>query len=353
MNKTNLFPKTITSISLFILFLLCIESIPAHTFAQETGHYHLLKQYPIGGEGGYDYLAFDNKAGRVFISHATHVVVFDVNAEKIVGDIPNTEGVHGIAFAQEFNHGFTSNGKTNTVLMFDLKTLDSLKRIPVGEKPDAIIYDSFSKCILACCGNSNGVSVIDAATGTVKTLIPLGGAPEFAVSNDKGHVYINLEDKNEVVGVDMKTFNVVRRMKLAPGESPTGLAMDEKTNRLFSGCANECMVILNVEKGKVVGTFPIGKRVDAVVFDSEKKVAISSNGDGTLTVVREITPDKFEVAETVKTQVGARTETLDPKTHNLYLVTADFSPAPEATKEQPHPRPTLIPNTMRLLKYGY
>lgn len=336
-----------------ILLLVCFFGVSSLLLAQSGGHYHLLKKYPLGGEGGWDYVAFDETNGRVFISHATHVMVFDATAEKIVGDIPNTIGVHGIAFAPEFNHGFVSCGKMNSVLMFDLKTLDTLKRIPVEKDPDAIIYDPFSKSIVTCDGHSECASVIDAATGNVKKTVPLGGSPEFAVSDGKGHVFINLEDKSAVVCVDMKGFKVIRRMELAPGEGPTGLAMDKKTHRLFAGCANQKMMVLNSDNGKVVASFPIGAHVDAVVFDPETKCAISSNGEGNLTVVHEITPDKFEVAETVPTQMGARTETLNPKTHDLYLLTSDFGPAPEPTKEHPHPRPSIIPNTFVLLKFGY
>jgi YVTN family beta-propeller protein len=237
--------------------------------------------------------------------------------------------------------------------MFDMKTLDTLKRIPVEKDPDAIIYDPYTKSIVACDGHSECASVIDAATGNVKKTVPLGGSPEFAVSDGKGHVFINLEDKSAVVCVDMKGFKVIRRMELAPGEGPTGLAMDKKTHRLFAGCANQKMMVLNADNGKVVTSFPIGAHVDAVVFDPETKCAISSNGEGNLTVVHEITPDKFEVAETVPTQMGARTETLNPKTHDIYLLTSDFGPAPEPTKEHPHPRPSIIPNTFVLLKFGY
>ena len=316
-------------------------------------HYHLISKTPLGGEGGWDYVAFEEVSRRLFISHATHVIVFDVVASKIVGDIPNTEGVHGIAFAAEFGHGFTSNGGSNSVLMFDLKSLDTLKRIAVGEKPDAIIYDPFSKSIIVCNGSSNNASILDAATGRLKATIALGGAPEFAVSDLAGHVYINIEDKSEVVDVDVKQFRVLHRWKLGRGKEPTGLAMDRKTRKLFIGCANKLMVIMDADNGKIVSTLPIGARVDAVVFDAAKDLAISSNGEGTLTVVSEKVHAPFEVAETVTTQQGARTEVLDEKTHDIYLVTADFGPAPQATKEYPHPRAVILPNTFCLLRFGY
>ena len=329
--------------------MLVILSVSAPGAAAQ---YHLISKTPLGGEGGWDYVTFDDAARRLYISHATHVMVYDIDNAKITGDIANTEGVHGIAIATEFNHGFTSNGKSNTVLMFDLKTLDTLKRITVGKKPDAIIYDPFSKCIIACNGGSDNASIIDAKSGDVKATIALGGGPEFAVSDGKGHVYINIEDKNEVVETDMKNFKVLRHWSLGSGEGPTGIAMDKATHRLFIGCANKWMVIVNSDNGKIIDKLPIGKGVDAVVFDPEKNLAISSNGEGTLTVVHEISPDKFEVSETVQTKQGARTEALDPKTHDMYLITADFGATPEATKEKPHPRPPILPNTFSLLRYG-
>jgi DNA-binding beta-propeller fold protein YncE len=338
----------------FALFLLSMTNTERSLIAQPTPeHYHLIDTRMLGGEGGWDYLTFDEASRHLYISHATHVVVYDVDNMKIVGDIAHTEGVHGIAVASEFGHGFISNGKSNTVLMFDLKNLDTLMRISVGQKPDAIIYDPFSKTVIACNGGSENATIIDASTGRVKATIQLGGGPEFAVSDLSGNIYINIEDKNEVVKIDMKNFKVLHHWSLGAGEGPTGIAMDMKTHRLFIGCANKMMVIVNSENGKVIAKLPIGKGVDAVVFDAQKQEAISSNGEGTLSIIKEISKDKFEVAETVPTQAGARTEALDVKTHALYLVTSDFGLAPEPTKEHPHPRPSLLPNTFRLLKFGY
>jgi len=332
--------------------LLMLAFSEAH--AQETSpHYHLINKISLGGEGGWDFIAFEESSRRLFISHATHVIVYDVDNEKIVGNIANTEGVHGIAFAREFNRGFISNGKSNTVLMFDLLTLDTLKRIPVGENPDAIIFDPFSKKIIVCNAKSKNASVIDAASGAVVKTIDLGSGPEFAVSNEAGHIYINLEDENKVLDIDITTFTVVHHWSLSPGEGPTGIAMDKKTNRLFIGCANKLMMILDAKSGRVIDKLPIGKGVDAVVFDPEKQLAISSNGEGNLTVVHEISPNKFAVTDTIKTKTGARTEALDFSTHTLYLPTADFLPASAPTNEQPHPRPQAVPNTFRVLKFGY
>lgn len=317
-----------------------------------VAQYHLISKTPLGGEGGWDYITCDDAARKLYISHSTHVIVYDIEDGKIAGDIANTEGVHGIAIVSEFNHGFTSNGKSSTVTMFDLKTLDTLMRIKVGDKPDAIVYEPYSKCIICCNGSSENASIIDAATGKVKATIPLGGGPEFAVSDEKGHAFINIEDKNEVVEVDMKKFKVLHHWKVSPGEAPSGIAMDRVTHRLFIVCANKLMVVVNSKNGKVVSKLPIGKGVDAVIFDADKKIAISSNGEGTMTVVHEISANKFEVSETVHTQVGARTEAFDPKTHDVYLLSADFGPVPEATKDHPHPRPAILPNTFSLLRFG-
>ncbi len=339
--------------SIFAFLALFIFSSINANAQKATEHYHLLNKVSLGGEGGWDYISFDDSGRRLYISHATHVIVYDVDNAKVVGDISNTEGVHGIAFAPEFNHGFTSNGKSNSVLMFDLNTLDTLKRILVGQKPDAIIYDPFSKMIIVCNGKSENATLIDASTGNVKASIPLGGGPEFAVSDLMGHAYINIEDKNEVVDLDMKKFKVLHHWNLGGGEGPTGIDMDRKNHRLFIGCANKLMVVVNSENGKIISKLPIGIGVDAVIFDPKKSVALSSNGDGTLTVVREHTPNKFEVEENIVTQAGARTEALDQKTGTLYFISADFGPAPEATKDHPHPRPSILPNTFTLLKFGY
>ena len=340
------------SIYIFLITFLCF---PFALRAQSSGeHYHYVKAVKLGGDGGWDYLTFDATARRLYIAHATHVMVYDVDNETIVGDIPNTQGVHGIACASEFNHGFVSCGAANNVLMFDLKTLDTLKRITVGEKPDAIIYEPFSKCVIACNGKSKTASVIEAKTGKVKATIHLEGAPEFAVSDGKGNLYINLEDQNQVVHIDTKKFKVLQHWALDGGEGPTGLAMDARSHRLFIGCGeNKLMVVMDTKSGKILSKLPIGDGVDAVVFDAIKNVAISSNRDGTASVIQETTPDKFRVLDTVMTQKGARTEALDPKTHDLYLVTADFGPPPPATADHPHPRPSMIPGTFRLLKYAY
>lgn len=314
--------------------------------------YHIVKQYKLGGEGGWDYLTFDAKGNRLFISRATHVMVVDADTGSVLGDIPDTQGVHGIAIVDEFGKGYTSNGRTNSVTVFDLKTLKVLKQIPVGQNPDAIIYDPSSKRVFTMNGRSSDTTAIDAATDTVAGTLALEGRPEFAVSDEKGHVFVNLEDKSMVVEIDPKKLSLLARWPIAPGEGPSGLAIDRKHARLFSTGDNKTLVVLDAGTGKVVSTLPIGGGVDAAGFDAEAGLAFTSNGEGTLTVVREDSPDKFTVLENVPTQRGARTMALDPKTHRVFLVTAEFGPPPAPTPDRPRPRPSILPGTFTLLVVG-
>ncbi|HEV7859127.1 MAG TPA: hypothetical protein VGO91_10965 [Pyrinomonadaceae bacterium] len=314
--------------------------------------YHLTKQIKLGAEGGWDYLTFDEKAHRLYISRSTHVMVVDADSGALVGDIPNTTGVHGIALVQELNKGFTSNGRDSTVTVFDLKTLKVLKQIPVGKNPDAIIYDPSSKRVFTFNGASSDATAIDAQAETVAGTIPLGGRPEFAAADEKGHVYVNLEDKSEVLELDSKKLAVNNRWPLAPGEEPSGMAMDRKHRRLFIVCSNKLMIVMNADNGKLVTSLPIGSGTDAAGFDPETGLAFSSNGEGTLTIVHEDSPEKFSVVENVATQKGARTMTLDPTTHRVFLVTAEFGPPPAPTADRPHPRPSIVPGSFVVLVVG-
>jgi YVTN family beta-propeller protein len=267
--------------------------------------YHVINRFKLGGEGGWDYLTFDAKGGRLFISRSTHVMVVDAENGTVLGDIPDTQGVHGIALVEELGKGYTSNGRTSSVTVFDLKTLKVLKQIPVGKNPDAIIYEPSSKRVFTMNGASNDTTAIDTKTDTVAGTIPLDGRPEFAVSDEHGHVFVNLEDKSSVVEFDPSKLSVLARWPIAPGEEPSGLAIDRKHSRLFSTGANKTLVVLDAQTGKVVTTLPIGGGVDAAGFDPETGLAFSSNGDGTLTVIHEDSPDKFTVVENVTTQRGA------------------------------------------------
>jgi YVTN family beta-propeller protein len=312
----------------------------------------LLKQYKLGGEGGWDYLTIDAAARRLYISHATHVLVVDADTGAIVGDIPDTPGVHGIAIVEDAGKGYVSNGRASTVTVFDLKTLKSLKQIPVGKNPDAIIYDAASKRVFTMNGASSDATAIDVKTDTVTGTLALGGRPEFAVTDEQGHIFVNLEDKSAVVEFNSRKLAVEAKWPIAPVEEPSGLAFDRKHHRLFAVGSNKMMAVVNADTGKVVTTLPIGSGVDAAAFDPETGLIFSSNGDGTLTIMHEDSPDKYSVVENIATQRGARTMTLDPKTHQVYLVTAEFGPTPAPTPERPRPRPSIVPGSFILLVIG-
>ena len=321
-------------------------------FADNPG-LHVLKTYKLGGEGGWDYLKMDSDSRRLFISRATHVMVVDVDSGKQVGDIPDTPGVHGIALAPDLGQGFTSNGREGSVTIFDLKTLKPVSKVKeVGKNPDAILFDPATKRVFTFNGGSNDATAIDAADGKILGKVPLGGKPEFAVSTGEGEVFVNLEDKSEMVTLDPKELKVKSRWPLAPCKEPSGLAMDVKNRRLFAGCDNKMMAVVNADTGKVITTVPIGDGVDANRYDPDAQLAFASCGDGTLTVVHEDSPDKFSVAQTVATARGARTMALDAKTHQIYLVTAKPGPRPAPTAEQPHPRPSILPGSFEVLVVG-
>ena len=316
-----------------------------------AGKFHLLQKYKIGGEGSWDYLTIDSSARRMYISRATRVIIMNVDTGAVVGEIPNTNGVHGIALAPEFGKGFVSAGRDGKVVIFDLKTGKTIGEAKAGTNPDAIIYDDASKRAFAFNGASRDFTAIDAATGQSMPGPALGGKPEFAAADGKGGVYVNIEDKSEVVSLDSKTLTIRARWPLAPGEEASGMAIDRDHGRLFIGCHNQMMVVMDTATGRVVTTLPIGRGVDANGFDPGSKLAFSSNGDGTLTVVHEDTPDKFTVVDNVMTQLGARTMAVDLKTHNVFLVTAEFKQEQPAAGA-PRQRPTMIPDTFTVLVYG-
>ena len=288
--------------------------------AASTG-YHILTEIKIGGEGGWDYLTVDSPGHRLFVSHATHVVVVDVEKNTVIGDIPDTPGVHGIALAPELNKGFISNGRGNNVTVFDLKTLKALATVPTEMNPDDITYDPVSSRVLAFNGRSRSVTIIDAKTNTAVTTVMLDGKPEFAVADGKGKVYDNLEDKNEIVEVDSAKATVTKRYALTGCDGPSGMAMDKKARRIFSVCGNRVMAVSDPDKGTVIATPAIGAGSDGVIFDPGTGYAISANGDGTMTVVQQ-TGGKYDVTDNIATERGARTIALDEKTHRVYTPTA-------------------------------
>lgn len=324
----------------------------AAAMAASAPGYHIVNSWKLGGEGGWDYLKVDSNARRLYISRATKVVVVDVDSGKTVGEIPDTPGIHGVAVVPEIGKGFTSNGREDTVSVFDLQSLKTLNKIKVGNRPDAIWYDPATKRVFTFNAGSQDATAIDPAKGEVVGSIPLGGKPEFAASDGKGTVYVNLEDKNQLFALDANKLAVKERWPLPGCDEPSGLAMDQKNRRLFVGCGNKVMPVVNADNGKVLATLPIGDGVDATAFDDDTGLAFASCGEGVLTVVHEDSPDKFSVAESVPTQKGARTMALDSKTHQVYTVTAKFGPPPAPTADHPHPRPTPLPDTFVVLVLG-
>ncbi|MGA2376495.1 MAG: YncE family protein [Candidatus Sulfotelmatobacter sp.] len=303
--------------------------------------YKVVTTYKVGGDGGWDYLIADGAARRLYVSRATHVLVLDLDSGKTVGDIADTPGVHGIALAPELGRGFVSNGREGTVSIFDLKTLATISKVKAGENPDAILYDPATQRVFTFNGRSQDSTAIDAAKGTVLGTIKLDGKPEFAASDGKGEIFVNIEDKSELTAIDPNKLVVKSTWPLAPCESPS------------VGCDNKMMAVVNADTGKVLATPAIGGGVDATTFDEETGLAFAScGGDGVLTVVREESPEKFSVAENVPTQAGARTLALDSKTHNVYLVTAKFGPPPAATADNPHPRRSILPDSFVVLVAG-
>jgi len=332
-----------------VLFVCVLVLLASLALAAGSSGYHVTKKTVLGGDGGWDYLTVDAKARRIYISRSTHVMVVDADSAALVGDIPGTNGVHGIAIASDLDKGFISDGRDGNVTIFDTRTLKVLGTAPAGKNPDAIIYDPASKRVFAFNGASKDATAIDAKTGTVAGTIPLGGKPEFAAADEKGHVFVNIEDTSEIVQFDSNKLSIENRWKIAPGQEPSGLAMDRKHRRLFSVCSNKLMVVVNADSGAVITTLPIGQGTDAAGFDPETGFAFSSNGEGTLTVVHEDSADKFSVVDTVPTQVRARTMALDTKTHQVFTVTAEFGPPPAATAQQPRPRAPMVPGSFTLL----
>jgi DNA-binding beta-propeller fold protein YncE len=320
-------------------------------FAADPG-YHLINTYKLGGDGGWDYLTLDSASRRLYISRGTHVIVIDADSGKPVGDIPDTPGVHGIALAPELGRGFVSNGREGAVTIFDLQTLKLIAKVKAGENPDAILYDPASKRVFTFNGRSHDSTAIDAASGTVLGTIKLEGKPEFAVSDGKGEIFVNIEDKSQIDAIDPSKLEVKARWPLAPCDEPSGLAIDRKNRRLFAGCDNKMMAVVDADSGKVIATPAIGDGVDANAFDPETALAFASCGDGHLAVVHEDSPNKFSVRENVSTQDGARTMALDEKTHRAFLVTAKFGPPPAATADNPHPRHAILPDSFVVLVFG-
>jgi YVTN family beta-propeller protein len=317
--------------------------------APGTG-YHKLNSISLPGNEGWDYLHLDARSRQLFISRGTHELVLNVDTNKIVGEIDNTQGVHGVAIASALNRGFTSNGKDDSVTIFDLKTLKKLDTVKVGKGPDAILYDRASKRVFTFNGGGNDITAVDAATGKAAGTIALGSRPEFAVADGRGKLYVNLEEKNEIAAIDTNDLSIKAEWSISPGENPSGIAMDRKNRRIFSVCRNQMMVVVDADTGKVIATPAIGNGPDAAAYDPGAHLAFSSNGrDGTLSIIQEVSPNQFNVVGTVPTSAGARTMALDSSTHRVYLITAKFQPA--APGQQPW-RISIVPGSCEILVFG-
>ena len=324
--------KTIHAVRIALLLLAAIGTPSALAAGTD---YKIVATWKVGGDGGWDYMTADGADHRLYIARATRVMVLDTESGKQVGEIPDTPGVHGVALVHDIGRGFSSNGREDMVSEFDLKTLAVEKKIKVGNRPDAIVYDPFSKRVFTFNAGSKDTTAVDASKGEVAGKVDLGGKPEFAATDEKGTMWVNIEDTSELVAFDPVKLAVKSKWKLADCEEPTGLSIDRKTRRLFVGCGNKKMAIVDADSGKIVASPPIGDGCDATAFDPELGLAFASAGEGNITAVREEGPDKYSVAQTVSTQKGARTMAVDLKTHKLYTVTANVTTIPSATGGRP------------------
>ena len=313
-------------------------------------NFKVSKKISVAGDGGWDYLTVDNASQHLFVSHGDVVNVIDVKTDITIATIQDTKGVHGIAIVNDFNKAFITCGKDNTISVVDLTTFVLIEKVKIeGQKPDAIIYDKFSKYVFSFNGKSNDATVLDAKTNKIVKTIPFGGKPEFAVTNGNNLLYVNVKDKNEIKTVDTKTLEVTATFSVTPGDEPTGLAIDTKAHRLFSVCGNKMMLVLDSKTGKLIQNIPIGDGCDGVIFDAKNSLVFTSNGDGTMTVVKKESANKFTVVQTLVTQKGAKTIAINPTSKQLYMSTPEFGAKPEPTAENPKPRADIVPNSFTVL----
>lgn len=335
--------------------LAAATTIGPMAYAQAATHagaagYRVVQQYPLGGEGGWDYLAFDGQGKRLFIARTDRMTIVDPATGKVLGEIPGLKRGHGVALAYPTGHGFVTSGADSTVTMFDIKSLAPIKRIHAAVDDDAVLYDPKSKRVFTFNGDAESATAIDPVKGEKIRDIPLGGKPEFGVTDGEGRLFVNIADKGEVAQLDPKKLTVVKRWSIAPCEDPSGLAFDGKHERLFSVCGNKLMAVSDAHAGKLVTTVPIGSGVDAAGYDAGTGDVFASNGEGTLTVIHEDSPDRYHVVQTVPTMTGARTMTVDPATHRVYTASAKFGSAPAAaTADNPRRRPPMVPGSFTLL----
>jgi len=327
-----------------VLFLI---TLPSSLVAEQ---YKVKSRLHLQGDSGWDYLTVDPESRELYVTHGTELQIVNLDSQEPIAKVAGMKRIHGVAIVKDLNRGFVSDGGDNAVVIFDLKSHSILNKVPTGKNPDAILYDPFSKRIFVFNGASNDVTVIEAASAAVAGTIPVSGRPEFAVSDGKGNVYVNIENRSELLQLDSQALKVKKTWPLAPCEEPSGLAFDGQSRRLFSVCSNRQMAVVSADSGKVVATVPIGNGPDAAVYDPDNKLVFSSNGaDGTLTVVKQESADKYTVIETVPTAKSARTMTLDPKTHKIYLSSAELGTIPPATSDNPHPRPPIVPGSFNVL----
>ena len=332
--------------------LICVAALTCAVAAAEPA-YKLVGEIPIGGDGGWDILTIDATARRLYLSHSTKIVVVDIDTNKVVGEIEDTPGVHAFIPVPEVQRGFSSNGKENKSSVVDLKTLKTTAKLETGNNPDAMAYDARRGEVYVFNHAGGSATVIDAKAAKVVATIQLGGSPEFAVSDAvAGYIYCNLEDKSEVAVIDGAKHQTIAHWPLAPGTEPSGIALDAAHHRLFATCNNKMMVMLDTKTGKVLATVPIGDHVDGCAFDETTQLVFASCGDGTTTIAKEETPDRLTLIQTLQTERGARTIALNPRTHRIFLPTAQFQPAPSPSRGASPARPTIVPNTLKLLIYG-
>ena len=332
-------------VSCFIL-ICCSSILRAQT---EPSGYKIVNKFHIEGDGGWDYLNADESTGRIFVSHSTVVQVIDEKDGRLLGTIPDTKGVHGIAIAPDLNKAFISNGRDSSVTVVDLKSLAFITKVQItGQNPDAILYDPFSQKVFVYNGRTANATVIDGKSDKVIATIRLSGKPENSVTDNKGKVYVNIEDKNEIAVINSTTDKVEQTWSITPGEEASGMALDNENHRLFTVCSNKLMVVLDALSGKIITTLPIGDGCDGAAFDPALKRAYSSNGEGTMTVVQEINPDQFKVLENVPTLRGARTITINKKTHHIFMSTAEYE-TPDPSAANTNRRPSLKPGTFMIL----
>jgi YVTN family beta-propeller protein len=343
MRRNSSIPRWITS---WLVGLICASALGNEL-------YQFAGQIPIGGEGGWDILTIDPTANRLYLSHSTKVVVVDLGKNAVGGEIADTPGVHAFVAIPELQRGFSSNGKESKASVVDLTTLKTTSKIDTGSNPDAVVYEPRHGEVYVFNHTGNSVTVINAKAASVSATIQLEGTPEFAAVDEKaGRVYCNVEDKSEVAVIDANKHEVVAHWSLAPGENPSGIALDARHHRLFSACHNKLMVMLDTENGKVIANVPIGVGVDGCEFDDSTQLAFASCGDGTTTIAKEQAPNKLTVVQLLKTERGARTIALDPRTHRIFLPTAQFAPAPSPSPGASPARPSIVPNTLKLLVYA-